>query len=306
MDDNIPEDEFPEDEFSFGKIPPGTFPTPEELEAQDKADQQRRVELSNYFAATFDESDPREAPRRENDHILQLDELDRQIANPTQLTVREYLGNPWVKSPSEIQPDRLEEELDLLLEFMYLYGIAVDFLEEVSDDVAYRFIYDELLDEETSNMAGTGMTTHFIYEEFHPNDAYDAKMWAGEFLYSLLRRDMDEAVIWVAKNELQDPKGDPISREQMVTLLERFHDRYSAVTSVMIDPIDCTVEGDRAIVRMATTYTGIKASSRVIDKIIGHSTLWLRRDVEDTWSVTRARIAGWDELPLDDPDAKVE
>ncbi|MEZ4682992.1 MAG: hypothetical protein R2932_53165 [Caldilineaceae bacterium] len=30
------------------------------------------------------------------------------------------------------------------------------------------------------------MTTNFIYEEFHPNDAYDAKIWAQDFLYSLL------------------------------------------------------------------------------------------------------------------------
>lgn len=302
MDDNIPDDEFPEDDYSFGKFPPGTFPTPEELEAQDLADQKRRIELSDYFAATFDESDPREAPRQENSHILQLDELDRQFADPTQISVRDYLGDPWVKPLSEIPPAKLEEELDLLLEFMYLYGIAVDFLEEVPDEEAYRFIYEELLDVKTTNMAATGMTTHFIYEEFHPNDAYDAKMWAGEFLYSLLRREMDEAAIRVAKDELQDPKGNPISREAMLRLLDRFRSRYSAVTSVVLDPIDCTLDGNRAIVSLSTTYTGIKASTRSMDKIVGRSMLWLKRDEEDTWSVTRTRIAGWDDIPVDDGD----
>ncbi len=302
MDNNFPEDEFPEEEFPFGKSPSGAFPTPEELKAQDLADQKRRIELSDYFAATFDESDPREGPRRDSDYIFQLDELEQQITNPSRISVREYLGNPWVKPISEIPAESLKKELGLLLEFMYLYGIAVDFLEDVPDEEAYRFIYEELLDVETSNMAGTGMTTHFIYEEFHPSDAYDAKMWAGEFLYSLLRRDMDEAAIWVAKENLQDPKGSPISREMMLSMLGRFRSRYNAVTSVVLDPLDCSVDGDRAVVNLATTYTGIKALPRSMDKIVGRSTLWLMRDTEDTWSVTRTRIAGWDDIRVDDSE----
>ncbi|MEM7134176.1 MAG: hypothetical protein AAF702_48350 [Chloroflexota bacterium] len=296
MDNNTPEDEFPEDEFHFGKFPPGTFPTPEELAAQDLADRKRRIELADYFAATFDKSDPREIPRAEQNHIMQFDELDRRLANPRQTLVRDYLGNPWVKPLAEISPEKLEEELDLLLEFMYLYGIAVDFLADVSYEEAYRFITEELLDVETTNMAGTGMTTHFIYEEFYPNDEYDVKMWGGEFLYTLLRRGMDEASIWVAKDELRDPKGNSVSRKALLRMFDRFRSRYSAVTNIEVEPIDCNVDGDHAVVKMATTYTGIKAMPTSMIKTIGHSTLWLKRDDVDSWSVTRARIAGWDAL----------
>lgn len=297
MDDNIPEDELPEEDFSFGGFSAGQFPTQEEWAARDRAEQKRRAELSDYFAATFADSDPREAPRQENDHIRQLDELDRTMANPRMTTVRDYLGNPWIKPLSELTAaDTLEKELDLLLEFMYLYGIAVDFLEEVTDHEAYRFIVEELLDLETEDMSGTGMTTHFIYEEFHPNDAYDAKMWAGEFLYSLLRRDTDEAAIWIAKDGLQDRQGNPISRQTMLQLMDDFRSRYSAVTKVELEPVRCQVEGDVAEVEIATTYTGFKASPLKVTKTIGRSTLWLRRADVDSWSVTRMRVAGWDEI----------
>lgn len=293
MDDNIPEDELPEDDSAFDKSPSGMFPTPEELAAQDLADQKRRIELCDYFAATFDEADPREAPRAEQNHILQLDELDRQIANSNYITVRDYLGNPWVKPLAEIPAEKLEEELDLLLEFMYLYGIAVDFLEDVTDEEAYRFIVEELLDEETTNMAGTGMTTHFIYEEFHPNDEYDAKLWATECLESLLRDGVDDASFCIAYEELCSPRGEPISRVAMLDTLKKFRSRFKAISGISLEPVKCTIDGDNALVELATTYTGVTGKPVRMEKIVGRSTLWLRRDEDQSWSVTRARIAGW-------------
>ena len=296
MNNDIPDDNIPEDDFSSGESSPGPFRTPEELAAQDLADQKRRVELSEYFSAEFGDSDPREAPYRADDYLKQLDELDRQIANPSNITVRDYLGNPWVKPLAEIPSEKLEDELDHLLEFMYLYRVAVDTLEDVTDEELYRFIVEELLDEEIDDMSATGMTTHFIYEEFHPNDEYDAKFWADEFLSTLLRRGVEETKFTIAEDELYSPQGKPIEQERMIQLLSNFRSRFLAITKVRLDVVGCTVDGDHAIVEVATDYTGIHSASKDVVKTVGRSKIWLRRSKYGGWSTTRAYIAGWDDV----------
>lgn len=46
---------------------------------------------------------------------------------------------------------------------------ALDFLCDVDDAEAYRFITEELMDEEIDDIRIEGLRHCFIYEEFHPN-----------------------------------------------------------------------------------------------------------------------------------------
>jgi hypothetical protein len=274
-------------------FPKSTFPDPEQLEMERVQKAKRWQELSKRFGAAPNRQNPYLCPEDERSFVRQLEQLDYTIAHPTYLTVHAYLGYPIVKPRVEIKPDNLADELDALLEYLHLNYIAVDFLCDVSDEEAYRFIVDELLDENIEDMRGTGMTTHFIYEEFHPNAEYDAKMWAKNFLSSLLHHHPEWVKTALSKDELYDRRGRPTTRTTFLQQVDTFLRRHPTIIDIQIDALTCQIDGDYAAVEVATTWTDVQSNPPDRVKIVGRSHLRLKRN-DDYWEVIQAQVPGWD------------
>ena len=274
-------------------FPKGTFPDPEQLEMERVQKAKRWQELSERYGTARHRQNPYLRYEDEETFRRQLEQLDQTIAHPTYLTVHAALGYPIVKPLVEVKPDELADELNALLEYMYLNGIAVDFLTEVSDIEAYRFIVDELFDEKSTDMRGTGMTTHFIYEEFYPNAEYDAKMWAGNFLRSLLHHHHDGLKTALHRDELYDRRGTPITRARFLQGVDTFLRRHPTIEEIRTEALRCQIDGDYATDEIATTWTDVQSNPPDRVKIVGRSHLRLKRN-DDYWEVIQAQVPGWD------------
>ena len=129
----------------------------------------KRKELEARYGAVFSSPDESEIPSEvEAQWLENIDEFERQFENAAQITLREFLGSPSVRPLADIPPSELEAELNALLDLLAEQNVVVDFLREVEDAEAYRFITEELFDEEIDDIRVPGMVLHFIYEEFHP------------------------------------------------------------------------------------------------------------------------------------------
>ena len=71
------------------------------------------------------------------------------------------------------------DELEKLMEEKW---IVVDYLVEYPIRLKYEFLTEELFLHESSMFSMPGMTTHYIYEEFHPNHEYDIRRYSEDFI----------------------------------------------------------------------------------------------------------------------------
>ncbi len=71
------------------------------------------------------------------------------------------------------------------------------------------------------------MYSHFIYEEFHPNDEDDVHLWSSEFLDAFFKEGTKGFIIPIGDKELYDANGSPITQEELRQQIDEFHQRYT-------------------------------------------------------------------------------
>lgn len=230
-------------------------------------------------------------PQEESEWLDYITEFERQFENAAEISVRERIGNPAIRPLWDIAEDELESMLDHLLELLYANNIVVDFLNEVDDREAYRFITEELLTEKMDDIRIPDMYSHFIYEDFHPNDQEDVKQWAKEFLEAFFTQD-DEMLSLTLGEEWEDLQGHPVSVDEFKEWVNEFHSKHIAIMAFSVDPQEAIVDGDDARVKMHTVWEGLKNDGVTINRETGISVIWLKRSSYSGWDVIRAEIAG--------------
>ncbi|PYV43615.1 MAG: hypothetical protein DMG06_09925 [Acidobacteria bacterium] len=253
----------------------------------------KKRELKKKYDMDFSEGKSELPPDLEGDWLNHIEEFERQYQSGKRTTVREFIGDPSVKPVAEIAPGELEAELNKLLDLLESRNIAVDFLCEVESLEAYRFIAEELMDEEMDDIHVEGMTQHFIYEEFHPNDEYDAKQSTEHFLHSLLNRNTEFLLGAFSKEELYDANGSPITLDEMKTSVDDFLATVAMINNSEINVTRCRVEGDYATVEAETSWEGLNAETMAIVSASGPSAIRLKRSPYGGWDVVQAKVAGW-------------
>ncbi|MEQ8682415.1 MAG: hypothetical protein RLO17_00610 [Cyclobacteriaceae bacterium] len=103
--------------------------------------------------------------------------------------VKEVIGKPSFPPEKSLSDEELPKVLDDLTDLLHTHEISLSVLYETPDREIYRFITEELLEEEMQIIPIPGMFTQFTYEEFHPNDEEDLRQYTEEFLKMLLSLD---------------------------------------------------------------------------------------------------------------------
>jgi hypothetical protein len=255
--------------------------------------EKKKEDLRQQFGMEFEGHSEKLSPQEESEWLDYITEFERQFENATEISVRERIGNPKIRPLADIPEAELETELDQLLELLHANNIVVDFINEVDDREAYRFITEELLDEMMDDIRIPDMYSHFTYEEFHPNDEADTKQYAEEFLHAFFEHDDEELTLAIGEDELKDGQGHPISPEGFKTLLDGFHGTYIAIMAFSVQSERTTVEGDHARVEVATVWQALKDDGKTIVRKTGTSEIFLKRSSYSGWDVIQAKIAGW-------------
>jgi hypothetical protein len=222
-----------------------------------------------------------------------FEDFDRQLEEAPPVTVRKRIGNPNLRPADDIPESQMEEELDRLIELLYANNIVIDFIHDIGNREAYRFITEELLDETMDDIRIPDMYSHFIYEEFHPNDEDEVQLWAGEFLDTFFKEGTEGYFIPIGDKELYDSDGNPISQEEFKKQIDEFHALYSAITESKYEIINLIIEGDYATVELETSWAGLNKREQAMIRRQGISRLRLKRSPDIGWDVIQAKIIGW-------------
>jgi hypothetical protein len=226
-----------------------------------------------------------------------FEDFDRQLEEAPPVTVRKRIGNPQLRPADDIPDSEMEEDLDKLIELLYANNIVIDFLHDIEDREAYLFITEELLDETMDDIRIPEMYSHFIYEEFHPNDEDDVELWTGEFLDTFFNEGTEGFFIPIGDTELYDANGNSISQEEFRRQIDEFHALYPAITEYEYEIQSLQIEGDYATVGVRISWAGLSQPEQAMERHAGISTLRLKRSLDIGWDVIQARIVGWNDTP---------
>jgi hypothetical protein len=128
-----------------------------------RADLEERYGM--HFVRAANSTLPPEVEGEWLDHIA---EFERLLESADEIPLRQFVGYPEARALADLPASEVETELTRLLETLYQHDIVIDFPDEVEAAEAYRFIVEELLDEEIADIRMPGTRKHFVYEEFRP------------------------------------------------------------------------------------------------------------------------------------------
>ncbi len=259
--------------------------------------EKKKDELRENYRMQMENADGL-SPQAEGEWLDYITEFERQFENARRISIRERIGDPFIKPLTEIPESELETELDNLLELLAENNIAIDFLHEIEDRDAYRFLTEELLDETTDDIHIPGMISHFIYEEFHPNDQDDITQAVDEFLYALFKdelREKDSMFYYtISKENMHDSKDRPMTLEQFKQSVADFYEKYPVIMNHSIEVTNINIDGDNAVAEVQTVWHAIPKNESAVVKNEGVSKFVLERSIYGGWDITQANMVGWD------------
>lgn len=128
----------------------------------------------------------------ENEWLKYIYEFEKLHMEGKRIKIYDLIGKPDYKKASDLNKEEVSAELEKLFRILIENDICLDMLCEYEDEVIYKFITEELFEEETDDIKIEGLKHCFIYEEFHPNHEYDLRKETEIFFEAVITRNWDE------------------------------------------------------------------------------------------------------------------
>lgn len=127
----------------------------------------KRAELEERYGAKFVRfADARVPPEIEGLILDHIEEFERQVRTAGMTPLRRFAGIGTTRPLADLPSDAVEDELEALLDRLAAHGVFVDFPDHVDAAAAYRFLVEELLDEEVPEIRIPELRLHFAYDGF--------------------------------------------------------------------------------------------------------------------------------------------
>ncbi len=163
-------------------------------------------------------------------------------------------SSPWVT----YLRTQLGEAVTALLDLLAAHGIAVDFLGDVDESEAYRYLTEELLDEEMDDICIEGMTTHFTYS----TPAYDVQMWVENFVLDVFTHEKEYFLPGLAKQPLFNAQSESSTAAQFQQTIEAVWEHLPPTNCVTTEPVTVQVEENEAQVRAVIAWDDIPQKNK--------------------------------------------
>ncbi len=211
--------------------------------------QSQQDELRDKYGMQASYIDPDLPPEAEIKWLDQILEFERQFENVKTITVRERIGDPPLKPLDEIPLYALEQEIIDLLNLLAENGVGVDFLGDFDEVMAYRYLTEELLDEEIDDLRDGWMAM------FTPSTpAHDVEMWVEEFVSDLFIQEREYFLSGLDKQPLFDMEGEAITAVQFRQQIEEVWELIPATNKKSVEIITIEVNEDEAEVTAVISW----------------------------------------------------
>jgi hypothetical protein len=259
---------------------------------QRALNEHKKQVISERYGGSFSSASENLPPQEEAQWLDFVEEFERQFESARTTTVRKYIGDPPIRRLADVPEEELGGELDWLIDLLSSNAIVIHFGQHCSDAEMYRFITEELLDAEIDDVHIEGMTTNFVYEEFHPDDLHDVTMAGEDFLRFLFRGREDLIPLTLADDGLLDCRAEPTSREEMLAEIHRFLRSVTIFTRSDVEAKGCSADGTMAKAEFHVSWRGLERTTLRHLAASGTALLRMRLSPTGGWEVYSASLPG--------------
>lgn len=258
----------------------------------------KKRDLEIKFGAKFSKSS-NISPEIESEWLNQIEQYEKQCNNAKSITVWQYLDKPAFKKVDELTSNELADEYERLLKLMENNNVVLETLCKVDKIELYRFITEELFFHEMDNIRIKGMTTHFTYEEFHPNAENDIEH-AYDYFFRMTMAKMKDMegheydLLYIDTNNYQDIYGKKVECMQVRNKINNFLNSfdYFEITTNKIQKISINDDKTDAEIIFNIDYLGRFDNSSETINYKGKGTFRLRPSVYGGWEVYHINMPG--------------
>ncbi len=193
----------------------------------------------------------------ENQWLNYIYNFEKLHKNAKRIKVFEALGQPHYIKPEALSKAEVGKELERILNIMEEKNIALSWSGDYEDIVIYKFITEELFEQEMDDIFMPGMVSQFIYEEFHPNHDDDLRRYTHELIEALFKKKWDRKYsIWEFHKTISF-KGKEYDCEGISDPIIDFQEAYHnfQIRKTEIEEVDFDLERAVAMVRGRILYT---------------------------------------------------
>lgn len=183
------------------------------------------------------------SPDIENEFLKHVMEFEKSYADASSQKIFDILEKPSFNDESELDDDRFQIEFKRLEDLLDDHHLNVDFIAERPDRFKYNFITKELFEHETDFIPMKGMTTNFIYEEFHPDHKQEISEVTNDFLNDFFDRKLGMDNNYIS-DEFIEPEGNVISKDELMKSIHAAYDVFFDLenTSFKIENVEFEVQ----------------------------------------------------------------
>ncbi|MEF8811567.1 MAG: hypothetical protein V5A47_11630 [Bacteroidales bacterium] len=274
----------------------------EKDENNEKKDnnQRKKREIEKKYGAKFS-NHSNLPPDIEAEWLKHIEKFEEQFNQGKRTTLWEFLGKPGFIPFNEIKASELTAELKRLTNIMNKKNIILDTICEVEDEELYRFITEELFNQEMDDIQIEGMVSHFIYEEFHPNPGLDIEEAYEYLLTSMMNKSEDVMnggydFLYLDDEKYVDSKGRKKEGELVKKKITDFLDSFDYFNLLMEEIKDIRINEEKTsaeldfYIHFDAYYGG--TSGKMTFK--GKGNFWLRPGEYGGWSIYHMNMPGID------------
>lgn len=220
-----------------------------------------KLKASAEFGATI-HSEGTAPPEIENQFLKNVFEFERAWKDMKTVKVFDFIGKPEIKKSSSVKKNMLPIETEKLLAVLAEHNIEVDCICEVDDRDFYKFLSEELMDHEMNDFKAEGWTTHYTYEEFHPNDEHDLHSLTKDFIESILSREWDFYETYLDK-KIKTKKEKFISKREAISKIEAFRKSFDRFEKRQISIDELLFTKKKASVKATVSYNATLDANQI-------------------------------------------
>jgi hypothetical protein len=167
--------------------------------------------------------------------------FETQSKNATYMPLYKFLGEPFYL-PFDVLPDEhVEREFERLNDLLQTHGVDLDFLCDYPLETKYRFVTEEFMNLEISDMRIPGMINSFIYEEFHPNHEHDLRNDTESFFHAIMNLGSD-FVPYFLSEQMDMPKHGLVDKAKYEGRIEFFRERFHVLRINLLETKTVTIQ----------------------------------------------------------------
>ncbi|MFI5132477.1 MAG: hypothetical protein ACHQFX_20910 [Chitinophagales bacterium] len=190
-----------------------------------------KLKLMAERGARFGDNDKEIPAEIEEEFLKNVEAFEAAFDKAMPVTIYECIGQPTYKKVDELKEEEVQPETERLMTLLHAKNILLYVMGEYDLSIIYKFITEELFQEEIRPVDHPGYLHNYVYEEFHPNHHVSIGLTAQQFLSHWFEKGFDEKASEFA-TQIITANARTFSRSEMVDKLRKCLDSYQSFLNI--------------------------------------------------------------------------